>query len=245
MLYALRYPFSFAVLVVAFVLGLCARGLAQRLVSGQRRPTWARKLTRRRSLIWLKPFVDPYGCVGALIGGPGWGAPVESGGGRGSRTGRLVAQLLAGPVALAALGVGALEGFHAWTQAALPSAERLLAVVHGSAFVQPPGVSPGHVDVHYIHYVLGYGQVALYLAGVEWLTMGVLAIMPLPPLDGGKLLFLLAPKTLGWQRARYRLDDENWGTLILLILALPVLVRVPLLVSFLGHIVDPLVGLVA
>jgi hypothetical protein len=94
-------------------------------------------------------------------------------------------------------------------------------------------------------YELGYGQVALVLAGVEWLTMGILAIMPLPPLEGGKLLFAVAPKTLGWQKARFRLDDENWGVLILLILALPVLVRTPLLVTFLGHIVDPLVGVIS
>jgi hypothetical protein len=240
-LYALRYPFSFVVLVAAFVVGLCARGLAQRLVSGQRRPAWARKLTRRRSLIWLKPFVDPYGWVGALIGGPGWGAPVELAGVRAGRAGRVILQLLVGPVVLAALGVAALEGFRAWTHLDVIGPGTLFATFHGSAFVSLPTRVGSHP---HLHYQLGFGQVALFLAGVEWLTMGVLAIMPLPPLDGGKLLFALAPKTLGWQRARFRLDEENWGALILLILVLPVLVRVPLLLSFLGHIVDPLVGLI-
>jgi hypothetical protein len=228
-LYALAYPFSFAVLVVAFLAGLTARGYAQRLASGQRQPAWARKLIRRRSLLWLKPFVDPYGCVAAIIGGTGWGTPVEVPSTRGRPGGRVVAQLLAGPVVLVALGVAALVGFGSWAGAVNGSAI-LEEVVHGTAF-----------HTSHVHYGLGYGQVALFLAGVEWLAMGILAIMPLPPLDGGKLLFALAPKTLGWQKAKYRLDDENWGVLILLLLSLPVLVRVPIVITFLGHIVDPIV----
>lgn len=234
MLYALRYPFSFAVLLVAFVIGLCARGLAQQLVSGRRQPAWARKLTRRRSLLWLKPFVDPYGCVAAIIGGTGWGSPIDVVPTRGRPSGRTVAQLLAGPVVLTALGLGALAGFGSW-MGEVRGTGILRVVVNGDAFVAHPS---------HVHYQLGYGQLALFLAGVEWLAMGILAIMPLPPLDGGKLLFALAPKTLGWQKAKYRLDDENWGVLILLVLALPVIVSTPILITFLGHIVDPLVQVI-
>jgi membrane-associated protease RseP (regulator of RpoE activity) len=71
--------------------------------------------------------------------------------------------------------------------------------------------------------------------------MGVLAILPLPPLDGGKLLFALAPRKMGWQRARYRLDDENWGLLILLVLSLPVIFRIPLVLRLLDKILEPLI----
>ena len=235
MLYALRYPFSFGVLVLAFVLGLSAHGIAQRLASGQRRPAWAKRLTRRAGLRWLKPFVDPYGCIAAAIGGPAWGPPVDVPAVRGRPSGKVVAQLLAGPIVLVGLGFAALAGFRAWTGELPHHAGILQAAYHGELFVAYPS---------HIHYEFGYGQIALLLAGVEWLAMGVLAIMPLPPLDGGKLLFAVAPKTLGWQKARFRLDDENWGVLILLVLALPVLVRTPLLITFLGHIVDPLVGVV-
>jgi hypothetical protein len=234
-LYALRYPLSFVVLVVAFVLGLWARGLAQRWVSGQRRPAWARKAVRRRSLMWLKPYVDPYGCVSAAIGGPGWGTPIDVSNFVRKPGGRVVAQLVVGPVVLCALGVAALSAFHQWSRFDLSGSGELLAAYRGDIFVAHPS---------HVHYTINFGQVALFLAGVEWLTMGILAIMPLPPLDGGKLLFALAPRTLGWQRAHYRLDEENWGALILLILALPIIVRTPLLVQFLGHIIDPLVGLI-
>lgn len=239
MLYALRYPLSFVVLVVAFVLGLAARGFAQRLVSGQRRPAWARQLTRRRSLMWLKPYVDPYGFVSAIIGGPGWGAPVAINNLRHRPGGRVIAQLLAGPVVLAVMGIGALEGFRHWSGYKVSGSGVLLATLRGELFVAYGARHPR------FDYALGFGKVALFLAGTVWLTMAILAIMPLPPLDGGKLLFALAPRTLAWQRAQFRLDEENWGALILLILALPIIARTPLLVSFLAKMVNPLLGVVS
>jgi membrane-associated protease RseP (regulator of RpoE activity) len=96
-----------------------------------------------------------------------------------------------------------------------------------------------------VHYALPFGQVALFLAGVELLAMGVLAILPMPPLDGGKLVFLVAPRSSGWQKVRFRLDEENWGMLVLLLFGLPVLFRRLILVAIVGSIVDPLVRLIA
>ena len=237
MLYALRFPLSFVVLVVAFVIGLYVRGVVQRLVAGGRRPAWARDLGRRRALGWVRPVIDPYGCVAAAIGGPGWGSPVEVGNFARKPPARVIGQLLAGPLVLAALGVGALATFRAWSGADFGRELSWLREMYDGAphFL----VGGSHID-----YVGNFGQVALLLAGVEWLTMGILAIMPLPPLDGGKLLFALVPRSPGWQRAHYRLDEENWGTLILLILALPIFGE-PILVSFLSTMVDPLVGLIA
>ena len=54
-------------------------------------------------------------------------------------------------------------------------------------------------------------------------------------------MFLLVPRKGFWQKARYRLDEENWGVLLLLIIALPILFRRLALVAALAHIVDPLV----
>lgn len=243
MLYALRFPLSFVVLVVAFAVGLYVRGWAQRVVGGQRRPAWARNLTRRRPLGWLRPVVDPYGCVAAAVGGPGWGSPVEIGNFVRKPPAKVVGQLLAGPVVLAGMGIGALASFRAWTGvdlsalSALPNSPRWLRQAYdGEPFLVKAGT--------HVHYLTSFGKVALLIVGTEWLAMGILAIMPLPPLDGGKLLFALAPRSLGWQRAHFRLDEENWGTLILLVLALPIFGE-PLLVSFLSTMVDPLVRLIA
>jgi hypothetical protein len=240
-LYALRYPYSFAVLLVTFLVGVTARGLAQRLVSGARRPAWVRANSRRRSVSWLKPYIDAYGCIGAALGGAGWGAPVDISDPRNRSRGRRVVQLLVGPLALGGLGVGLLAVFRAWTHQTI-SGSGLGSVLTGSAWVT--GSSPHHAASHF-RYVLPFGQVAVFLAGVELLAMGVLAILPIPPLDGGKLLFALAPRSPGWQKVRFRLDEENWGLLLLLFLALPVLFRRVLLVSLLANFVDPLVRLIA
>jgi len=233
-LYALRFPFSFGVLVVAFVLAMVIRGGVQRLISGRRQPAWVRANTKRRRSTWLKPYVDPYGFIAVLLGGIGWGIAVETGDPRSRSRMRHALQLIAGPVVLTGLGIGMLAIFRAVSAVPGPWPS-LRSVMFGSAFVSRPN----------IHYVLPFGQVALFLAGVEFVALGVIAIMPIPPLDGGKLLFLLVPRKGFWQKARYRLDEENWGVLLLLILALPILFRRLALVAALARIVDPLVRLVS
>lgn|GEM_PF-669359 len=246
MLYALRYPFSFGVLVVTFVLAMVVRGVVQRLISGRRQPAWVRANTKRRRTTWLKPYVDPYGFIAALLGGVGWGIAVETGDPRSRSRGRQLLQLIAGPLVLTGLGMGMLAIFRAASGVVGPWPS-LRLVVSGFAFTKQPRLIAGHLAVSqpHIHYVLPFGQVALFLAGVEFVALGVLAIMPIPPLDGGKLLFLLLPRKGGWQKARYRLVEENWGVLILLVLALPILFRRLALVAALAHIVDPLVRLVS
>jgi len=216
------------------------------LISGRRQPAWVRANTKRRRSTWLKPYVDPYGFIAALLGGVGWGIAVETGDPRSRSRGRQLLQLIAGPLVLTGLGIGMLAIFRAVSGVVGPWPS-LRSVVLGFAFTKPPTLIAGHLSVSqpHIHYVLPFGQVALFLAGVEFVALGVLAIMPIPPLDGGKLLFLLLPRKGGWQKARYRLVEENWGVLILLVLALPILFRRLALVAALAHIVDPLVRLVS
>jgi hypothetical protein len=255
-LYALRYPFSFGVLLGTFLVGVTVRGLLQQLISGERRPKWVRANSRRRRPTWLKPYLDVYGVVASLLGGIGWGAPVDTSDPRQRSRGRRIAQLLVGPLVLAGMGVGLLLAFRAWSHLAGDSGlsdvhSALYPVVTGSAFVGhqtgnliATGSVRGHLVTHFRYY-FPFGQVALFLAGVELLAMGVLAILPVPPLDGGRLLFLLTPRSGGWHRARFRLDDENWGLLILLFCAVPVLFRRVILISILGAIVNPLVRMIA
>jgi hypothetical protein len=239
-LYALRYPFSFGVLLGTFVVGVTVRGLVQQLISGERRPKWVRANTRRRRPTWFKPYFDAYGVIAFLLGGVGWGAPVDTSDPRHQSRGRRIGQLLVAPLVLAGMGVGLLLAFRSWSHLTQPRSA-LFPVVSGQAFA---GSTRGHLTTHF-QYGLPFGQVALFLAGVELLAMGVLAILPMPPLDGGRLLFLLTPRSGGWKRARFRLDEENWGLLILLFCAIPVLFRRVILISVLGVIVNPLVRLIA
>ncbi len=50
--------------------------------------------------------------------------------------------------------------------------------------------------------------------------LAVLQLIPLPPLDGYRVLFAFTPRTGGWQKAAYYLEEQNWGLGILLLLLL-------------------------
>ena len=74
---------------------------------------------------------------------------------------------------------------------------------------------------------------------VELLGMAVLALVPLPPLPGWRLLELASTGSVGWQRAREYLVEKNLGVLALLVLLiLPLGGSTPLLLG----IVDTVVG---
>jgi hypothetical protein len=150
-------------------------------------------------------FVDPFGAIAAALGGVGWGAHVESGRfRRGPARARLIRALLAAPVvnlALAALGVGALA-----------------ALGHLGVLVD--------LDTRFALHGLYRGPLLdLTIVGflVANLTMALLHVVPLPPMAAGRILLLLAPETPAWQRARYQLEDNNWGIGIMLALSLPLL----------------------
>lgn len=82
------------------------------------------------------------------------------------------------------------------------------------------------------------GEFAVYAATTS-AGLFVLSLLPVPPLTGGRLLFLYAPTSPGWQRARYRLTETTAGPLIALaIVLLPVLF--PLLPDIVGELADPL-----
>jgi hypothetical protein len=150
-------------------------------------------------------FVDPFGAIAAALGGVGWGAHVESGRfRRGPARARLIRALLAAPVvnlALAALGVGTLA-----------------ALGHLGVLVD--------LDTRFALHGLYRGPLLdLTIVGflVANLTMALLHVVPLPPMAAGRILLLLAPETPAWQRARYQLEENNWGIGIMLALSLPLL----------------------
>jgi membrane-associated protease RseP (regulator of RpoE activity) len=85
---------------------------------------------------------------------------------------------------------------------------------------------------------------ALLLFGLMNAYVGLLSLVPLPPLDGGRLLFGLAPRTLGWQKAEYQLVEQNIGlAAVLLLLLLPLGGSQALLPSVLDNLVSPLTRL--
>jgi Zn-dependent protease len=85
----------------------------------------------------------------------------------------------------------------------------------------------------------------LLMLGLMNVFVGALSLVPLPPLPGGRLLFALAPRTAGWQKAEYQLDERNIGIAVLLaLLLIPLGGPQALLPVLLDTVVGPLADLV-
>jgi Zn-dependent protease len=204
-LYALGRPTSFLVLALSFVVGVTLHGWVQALVAsamGDRRP----RLEHRTSSN-PRYHLDPFGAVGALIGGLGWAHPIELAGRRDRR--RTIVVALVGPLVNLLLGVGVLLLWRA--TASSTGVSQGLAQEFG-------GAGAGYVLQHGVPMGNDALGLALLLVGASQLYLGVLSLVPLPPLDGGRLLFALAPHTPGWQRARHYLVEQNIGLVIVLVL---------------------------
>ncbi|GAA0506158.1 hypothetical protein Ade02nite_90840 [Paractinoplanes deccanensis] len=216
MLYALGEPVAFVALVVSFLLGLVLRALAIRLTSR------SLGLSDRRESITprLREDVDPFGAVAAAIGGMGWGKmlsvdEVPRWRGRG----RAVAVFLSGPLVCIV-------------------ASQLLMLAYSLAYPENFLAFIGPADV-LLGIDLPVGEQVLLSLAVGLLCFGILAIIPIPPLDGfGALYSALRTPGNGMQWMRLWFEDKNIGVLVLLILCL-----FPFGAPFLLRILDAL-GLV-
>jgi hypothetical protein len=215
LLRALGSPVAFLGLLVGFLAAVVVQAYAQ---AGMARLLGDRAAVRR--LGGVRRVLDPFGAVAAALGGPGWGVtpeiPLRS-------RGRLAIALLAGPVAVFVVGLLGILGYIA---------------AGGSRFALA-GVGLSNV-LSGLH-GLPAGQTFLVCLGLEALSMAVLALVPLPPLPGWRLLELASTGSLGWQRARHYLVDVNIGVLALLVLLiLPLGGPRPLLLIILDTVVGSL-----
>jgi len=219
-LYALGDPLSLVLLLLSFLFAVTLHGWVQSVFA--RRSGDRAVVAEQRTTPDPRRHVDPFGAVAAGIAGYGWAKPVEPPDRR--RRGALVTVLLSGAVANLAVGLGALAG---------------------------AGVVYGSLGVGSVSSLLQYGanadlaSRALVLFGAANLMTGLLSLVPIPPLDGGRLLFGLGPRTPGWQKAEYQLDERNIGVAVLLaLLLIPLGGPQALLPTLLDTIAGPLVRLV-
>ncbi|MCU1674538.1 MAG: hypothetical protein JWN77_2651 [Frankiales bacterium] len=213
MLYALRDPLSFLVLVVSFVVAVTLAGWVQSLLALRRGAPLEDPRRRRPD---PRAHLDPFGSVSAALTGVGWTRPVALP----RRSAALVA--LAGPAVLLLVAAGLLVAFGA---------------VEGQVSVDTTVLQQGADGVPVLSRVL-------LLAGLVHLFVGLLSLVPLPPLDGGRLLFARSPRTPGWQKAELYLVEKNLGTVaVLVLLLLPLAGQLPLLLALLSAVGDPFVRL--
>jgi hypothetical protein len=207
-LYSLAHPETFLYLLIGVLLAWGVHVGAQRLVQS-RIPSTKWLLQHRGG---VAGFVDPFSAVAAVLGpgSAGWTPTVEWGSFRGRKR-PLVVLLLAGPVANLLVGFVALVGFVHWMGA--PQARSAFAV-YGDRYL---GSFVDFATVWSSHGVKAHAQLALLLMGLLQVLVAVVSLLPLPPLEGGRLLFLFTPKTLGWQKAEYQLAERNIGLVIVLV----------------------------
>ena len=225
MLFAITEPVSLLGLLLAFLLGVAVRAAVQVAL--------ARRLLRHdvgSVLPHLRRDIDPFGALAAALGGTGWGreAPLPETGWVAPRRGRRATVLAAGPVAVIVLGLAVLIGYRV-----VAGDTVLLSLLYASDVLR--GIT-GTLT-----------QQFLISLGVGLLCFGVLAFLPLPPLDGWGLLWLAIRRPgEGAQKARYWLQERNIGILILLVLIVFSFgARRPLLLFVLDLAVNPLMRLAA
>ncbi|MEV8509621.1 hypothetical protein AB0368_32995 [Actinoplanes sp. NPDC051475] len=209
MLFALGEPVAFVALVVAFLLALVLRAVAIRFTAR------TLGLVDRRESLSPRPRedIDPFGAVAAGIGGMGWGKTIsvdEVPRWRGR--GRAAMVFLAGPLSCIVVAQLFFAGY------ALSTPENALG------WIDPSMVLRG--------FPLPLVDQVLVSAGAALLTFGLLALIPIPPLDGFGVLWSAQRKPgPGMQWMRLWFEDKNIGVLILLIfcffpLDFPVLLRI-------------------
>lgn len=223
MLYALGDPLVFVLLLLWTLLAITLHGWLTSLVlarggvraaAGQGR---SRPDPRRQ--------VDPFGAIAAATGGVGWSAGFEGLDRR--RRGLIVASAMLPALVLIALGTGLLVGFSTLSSDAI-LARPSPAMQNGSAswgsFLAGGGFDPPAAEA------------VLLLGGLVLLYTGLLSLLPLPPLAGGRLLFALAPQSIGWQKAEHQLVERNIGVAVLVGISL---LLAPLLYAVLDAFAAP------
>jgi Zn-dependent protease len=196
-LFMLRRPVELLGVALALLVGVVAHCVAQAAAAralGDRLPL----ATHRLSLDPKRHF-EPFGIIVMLLSGVGWNNPVplQEPRFRGGR-GRYLLAVLAGPVTNLLLAVLALVALRA---------------IGGKGVLD---VDP-RADIS----ILPFADVLLGKFAVVNAALGVLTLLPVPPLDGARILWLYAPATAGWRNARYQLEERNIGIGLCVVLMLP------------------------
>jgi hypothetical protein len=212
MLFALRQPATLLGLLLGFAAGCYLRATLQQAAIGGAR--LAREARRPR--VWL----DPYGSVAALLAGVGWSPRPELSRFKPRQVWVMVVVAVGVHAALAAIGLAAYVAAGGSRQA-FPILDSI-TVLHGTQFVATT-----------------FGQRVALGFGIENLGCGLLALMPIPPLELGVALWSVLPKSPAARRLAYRVLEEQWGVVaVLLFLVVPLAGELPLFLQLVTSLSD-------
>jgi Zn-dependent protease len=159
---------------------------------------------QRQGRLSLNPArnVQIYSAVMMVLGGFGWAEQVPLNDRWRARRFHVAAAVLARPLTYAALSLGALA-----------AARGLAAQVYSVSQDRIPEAVAGTIRESFSAELLL--QMALVFA-----ALCVISLIPVPPTDLGRVLFTLGGTSVGWQKARYQLEERNIGLVIVLALLL-------------------------
>ncbi|WP_322762965.1 Zn-dependent membrane protease [Frankia sp. Cr2] len=193
MLFHLAEPAALLGIVLALLIGIYAHDTAQVIVARllqDRGPLRSGRLTAS-----VKDRVSPFSAVAMIISGVGWTEPIPMNDVWRKRRFHVAVAVLAGPLAYLVLAFAAIIGFKFVSQP--------LIIVEGSRIVEIAGAG-GFV-----------AKLVLWLA-VTFASLFIVSLIPIPPADGGRVLFGLGPQSPSWRKAEYQLRENNVGIVILL-----------------------------
>jgi hypothetical protein len=225
-IYALGQPAILLGLLAGFLVGVPLRAALQRLLT---RPGGLRRRTKlsavahqRRSRLGWPGYLDPYGAVAALLSGAGWGPRVEV-----RRTPLTDTLMLAAALVVHAVmtAVG-LAGFVAAG-----------GTLGDLGFIDVSDVLHGSIEAG------SFGRnVALGFAMIN-LACGILALIPVPPLELGVILWSRLPRSPQARRVAFHVLEEQWGVaVLLLLLLLPLAGQPPALLAVINAIGGAILG---
>jgi Zn-dependent protease len=197
----LRYLDQPAVLLgilIALCVGILAHNAAQVLVAS----ALGDPLPRRSGRLTWRPEKQAsiFSAVAMVIVGVGWAEPVPMSDHWRRLRYKVSAAVLAGPIAYALLAAITLAAMRGAQPVVLVKSDRWAGYVSDS-----------------------FSAKLLAAMAFTFCALTVLSLIPLPPTDGGRLLFTLGGTSPGWGNARYQLEERNFGlALILAILLLPI-----------------------
>jgi Zn-dependent protease len=221
-LFLLRQPVTLLAVAVALLVGIVVHCVVQAAAAravGDRAPASFGRLSPDP-----RRHFEPFGIIAMLISGLGWNKPVpfQEPRFRGSRV-RFTLAVLSGPFANLVLAVLGLVALKLVDKGGFGSTDAFR--------VMPEGVGLAERMAY---------EFAVVNAGIAALTL-----IPIPPLDGARILWVWAPRSPGWQNARYQLEERNIGLGICVLLMLPLIAGSGLLLQLTLAIADAFLAPVA
>jgi Zn-dependent protease len=200
-LFYLDRPAILLGIAIALYIGVLAHDVAQ-VFAAQALGDPLPRRTGRRLTLNPQPHVTVFSVVAMVIVGVGWAEPIPMSDHWRRLRYKISAAVLAGPIAYAVLAALSLLALRGLTTVSVTSGDRVATIASDHPF----------------------GAELVSAMAYTFCGLCVVSLIPVPPTDGGRILFTLGPTSPGWGNARYQLQERNFGlAIVLALLMLPIL----------------------